>query len=172
MVYFFDLINFRLKKAYKLLKKIICIVLAIILTNFWYLPSYADNLNAIVKATSVNIRSGPGVNYGLLGQVSTGYTFVTSGEAKDKDGYLWYKFSYNGKDGYIRSDFLRFPTKYIYDANFENYLASQGFPESYKVGLREAHAEHPNWLFTLYNTGIDFDYAVENELLGARTLVN
>lgn len=166
------MLNFRLKKTYKLSKKIICIVLAIILTNFWYLPSYADNLNAIVKATSVNIRSGPGVNYGLLGQVSTGYTFVTSGEAKDKDGYLWYKFSYNGKDGYIRSDFLRFPTKYIYDANFENYLASQGFPESYKVGLREVHAEHPNWLFTLYNTSIDFDYAVENELLGARTLVN
>ena len=169
---FFDLIKFHLKKAYKLSKSALCIFLTVVLLCISYLPSYADNLNAIVKATSVNIRSGPGVNYNLLGQVSTGYAFVTQGEAKDKDGYLWYKFNYNGKDGYIRSDFLRFPTKYVYDSNFENYLSSQGFPESYKVGLREVHAEHPNWIFTLYNTGIDFDYAVENELLGARTLVN
>ena len=31
---------------------------------------------------------------------------------------------------------------------FENYLNSQGFPESYKVKLRELHKKHPTWIFT------------------------
>ena len=33
------------------------------------------------------------------------------------------------------------------DAEFETYLTNQGFPESYKVKLRELHKSHPNWVF-------------------------
>ena len=88
------------------------------------------------------------------------------------NGKTWYKFNYNGQNGYIRSDFCKEATPYVYDANFENDLTVKRFPESYKAGLRELHAMYPNWIFTLHNTGLDFDYVLENELIGTRTLVN
>ena len=43
---------------------------------------------------------------------------------------------------------------------FENYLNSQGFPESYKVKLRELHRKHPRWIFTGTNTGRTWENAM------------
>lgn len=39
-----------------------------------------------------------------------------------------------------------------------------GFPESYKQGLRELKQKHPNWTFVPVNTGMDWKYAVYNEI--------
>ncbi|MBO5096194.1 MAG: hypothetical protein J6A17_02235 [Bacilli bacterium] len=41
----------------------------------------------------------------------------------------------------------------ITDQEFENYLNSQGFPESYKPALRSLHTKHPNWKFNAMNSG-------------------
>lgn len=46
-----------------------------------------------------------------------------------------------------------------------------GFPESYRVYLRQLHAKYPNWKFVPYNTGIDFYTAVENEYKDNRSLI-
>ena len=35
------------------------------------------------------------------------------------------------------------------DLDFEEMLIREGFPESYKEGLRQLHAKHPNWCFSL-----------------------
>nr|WP_243035618.1 cadherin-like beta sandwich domain-containing protein [Clostridium sp. AM45-5] len=45
---------------------------------------------------------------------------------------------------------------YSYDSTFENYLNSQGFPESYKVSLRTLHTEHPTWVFQAQKTGLNW----------------
>ncbi|SEF46876.1 Beta-N-acetylglucosaminidase [Eubacterium ruminantium] len=47
--------------------------------------------------------------------------------------------------------------------DFEEYLESEGFPESYKPYLREMHEEHPAWVFKAVHTGISWDYLMENE---------
>ena len=60
---------------------------------------------------------------------------------------------------------------YSADANFEAYLTSQGFPESYKDGLRQLHTQYPNWVFRAKNTGIDWNTAIENESVLGRNLV-
>ncbi len=60
---------------------------------------------------------------------------------------------------------------YEYDEEFEDYLTEQGFPESYKDLLRQLHADHPNWVFTAFQTGIEWDTAVENEMIFKRNLV-
>ena len=39
------------------------------------------------------------------------------------------------------------------DAQFEQQLAAEGFPESYKDKLRELHAKYPNWVFKAQKTG-------------------
>lgn len=52
---------------------------------------------------------------------------------------------------------------------FEKSLS--GFPESYRVLLREVHKQHPNWVFKPMQTGLSFYDAVSAESSGNRSLV-
>ena len=123
--------------------------------SFSVINTYAMPSSVTVKGTSVNVRSGPGTNYRLIGTVQLGYRIMPMEVLNDSqtNGKTWYKFNYNGQNGYIRSDFCKEATPYVYDANFENDLTVKRFPESYKAGLRELHAMYPNWIFTLHNNG-------------------
>ena len=47
----------------------------------------------------------------------------------------------------------------------------KGFPDSYKPYLRNLHKKYPKWKFVPYNTGINFNTAVENELKDDRSLI-
>ena len=61
-----------------------------------------------IKASEVNVRSGPGTNYGINGRLRRGakVTYL-SDKKKDKDGKTWLYVS-NGKlNGWIRSDLLK-----------------------------------------------------------------
>lgn len=120
------------------------------------------------------MRSGPGTSYRVLGTVSLGYRLnpIEIQNDASSNGKSWYKFVYNGQDAFIRTDFTKETANYVYDAEFEADLSMKGFPESYKVGLRDLHANFPQWIFTLHNTGLDFNYVLDNELIGTRTLVN
>lgn len=60
---------------------------------------------------------------------------------------------------------------YVYDQAFESYLTAQGFPESYKTALRALHAAHPNWVFQAFQTGLDWNEVIENEMSFRRNLV-
>ena len=128
-----------------------------------------------VKSTNVNVRSGPGTSYKILGQVTLGNKITILETVKDasNNGKTWYKFMFNGNaNAYIRSDFCKASSAYTYDGPFEARLQQQGFPESYKPALRQLHADFPNWIFTVDRINLDFNYAVNGELEGARTLVN
>ena len=120
------------------------------------------------------MRSGPGTSYRILGTVSLGYRLnpIEIQNDASSNGKSWYKFVYNGQDAFIRTDFTKETATYVYDAEFEADISMKGFPESYKVGLRDLHANFPQWIFTLHNTGLDFNYVLDNELIGTRTLVN
>ena len=48
------------------------------------------------------------------------------------------------------------------DSEYEKYLDSQQFPESYKVYLRQLHIEHSNWVFKSLITNLDFAEAAKN----------
>ena len=50
------------------------------------------------------------------------------------------------------------------DADFEAYLSSQGFPESYKSMLRTLHEKYPAWRFEAVQTGIKWSTLVEKEV--------
>lgn len=47
----------------------------------------------------------------------------------------------------------------------------KNFPQSYKNYLRGLHSKYPNWKFEMYNTGIDFSQAVDNEYKNNRSLI-
>lgn len=47
--------------------------------------------------------------------------------------------------------------------DIEAWLTEQGFPESYKDGLRTLYKEHPSWVFKSYQTGLSWDEVIANE---------
>ena len=57
---------------------------------------------ATVTGSEVNVRSGPGVNFDVLGSVSRG-TIV---EVTDRSNGDWYAINYGGRTGYMSSGYL------------------------------------------------------------------
>ena len=60
----------------------------------------------VTPADGVNVRAGAGTDYSIVMVLAAGTRVTVTGSAKGTDGYTWYKVSYSGKTGYIRSDFL------------------------------------------------------------------
>lgn len=139
--------------------------------------SYAYTGAATVKASSLNVRSGAGTNYSSVGRLAAGASVNVIGEQRGTDGNVWYQIQYTGtggavNTGFVSSAYVRLPVSYSADSNFEAYLTSQGFPESYKNGLRQLHAQYPTWVFKAKNTGLDWNTVIENESLLGRNLVS
>ncbi len=71
--------------------------------DYLELSSSADAAlgDGTVTGNAVNIRSGPGTGYSVVGTRDKGATLSVTGVSDN-----WYKVSLNGSDGYIRSDYL------------------------------------------------------------------
>lgn len=124
------------------------------------------------SSTGLNVRSGPGTNYSKLTVLAKGSMVTITGSAKASNGKLWYTYQYSSsKVGYICSDYVTVKT-ITSDSEFEAYLSAQGFPESYKSGLRSLHAAHPQWVFKASNVGYSWSSAISAESKLGRNLVS
>jgi len=122
--------------------------------------------------SGVNVRSGAGTSYSILTVLSNGSVVTVTGSAKASNGKVWYKYKYSSsKTGYICSDYLTVKT-ITSDKEFESYMTKQGFPESYKAGLRTLHAEHPEWVFKAVKVGYSWKDALDKESVVGRNLVS
>lgn len=149
------------------------VILVVFLTNLIVSNAYTSQ-NGIVNGSNVNVRTGPGTGYGNLTvsgtkvQLHIGHEVTIIDEANDNAGNKWYQvtFNYSGSEstGYMISDYITInSSSYTPDADFEAYLTSQGFPESYKDGLRALHSKYPNWVFTAVKTGLNWSDVITNE---------
>lgn len=141
------------------------------------LTAYAyTERTATVNASTLNVRSGAGTSYSQVTQLAKGASVTVIGETTSSDGKLWYqiRFSQNGTDqtGYALGTYIRFAVSYTYDADFEAHLTAQGFPESYKDGLRQLHAQYPSWVFMAQHTSLDWNTVISNEGVVGRNLVD
>ena len=122
--------------------------------------AYAATGSATVNATTLNVRSTPGTTGSVVKKLAYGAAVTVVSETAGSDRKTWYKIQFSSgsgtQEGYVRSDYIKFPVSYSYDSTFENYLNSQGFPESYKVSLRTLHTEHPTWVFQAQKTGLNW----------------
>lgn len=122
--------------------------------------AYAATGSATVNATTLNVRSTPGTTGSVVKKLAYGAAVTVVSETAGSDGKTWYRIQFSSgsgtQEGYVRSDYIKFPVSYSYDSTFENYLNSQGFPESYKVSLRTLHTEHPTWVFQAQKTGLNW----------------
>ena len=133
--------------------------------------------SATINASSLNVRSGAGTTYSQVTKLSKGAAVTVIGETTGSDGKLWYQIRFTGTGGqagtgYALSTYIKFPVAYSHDSDFESQLSSQGFPETYKEGLRQIHAQYPNWTFTAFQTGLDWNTVIQNEGVVGRNLVN
>lgn len=120
-------------------------------------------IGTTTASDGLNVRSGAGTNYSLLTVLPKGSTVAITGSSKAGNGKVWYQYQYSSsKKGYICSDYVTVKTVNS-DSSFESYLKSQGFPESYKNGLRMLHAAHPHWVFKAVNVGYSWSKALEAE---------
>lgn len=136
------------------------------------ISAMAANRSAVIRGAVINVRSGAGTDSSKVGMLSSGTAVTVTGEARGTDGNIWYSVSYTGGSGYVRSDFVRFNTSYTTDAAFEQYMNEQGFPESYKPGLRQLHGEYPSWVFRGFKTGLDWNAALNGEMEGTNSLID
>lgn len=77
----------------------------------------------------------------------------------------------NGKTytGYICGDYLTFEV----DSNkYAEEFTKAGFPKSYWKYLTILKDEHPNWNFKAFQTGIDWNHAIENEAIPGKSLIH
>ncbi len=129
--------------------------------------AYAATGSATVNATTLNVRSTPGTAGSIVKKLAYGAAVTVVSESAGSDGKTWYKIQFSSgsgtQEGYVRSDYIKFPVSYSYDSSFESYLNSQGFPESYKVSLRILHTEHPTWVFQAQKTGLTWNDVMEAE---------
>lgn len=140
-----------------------------------------------ISVSAANVRTDPSVDSTAIIQITNGQAVnvlaSTIGGETSIYGNEWYKISFNvaGTDylGYIVDNFVTLnplptptPIPYTPDADFEAFLTNEGFPESYKVGLRELHAQYPQWIFRAKHTGLDWNTAVANEYSPGRSLIS
>ena len=87
-------------------KKHLAFVLALALcASVLPLPaSAASSCDGVVIASSLNMRSGAGAEYALLGNAPRGTTITVIGISTEDAG--WFKVSYNGQEGYMNSEYI------------------------------------------------------------------
>lgn len=55
---------------------------------------------------SLSLRSGPGTGYGRITLVPNGSSLILNARQQAIDGFDWWNVSYNGSQGWVRSDYV------------------------------------------------------------------
>lgn len=133
-------------------KRLLCCLLvfcllANLLVGFTALAADTVSTGTVHVSDALRVRSEPNTSCSTVGWLSNG-DIVTIHETVENDkGERWYRISKGDISGYAHSGYITINATYETDAEFEAYLTAQGFPEDYKVALRQIHAQYPNWIF-------------------------
>lgn len=156
---------------------------------------YYGSVSGKIK-NKVNYRKGAGTkmkNAGKLKKGSTVTVVLKANPVRSTKGssLTWYKVQKDGNYYYVCSSNVKLtsvtsaapetPNYYSYigspgtnmtDEQFEAYLNKQGFPDTYKKGLKALHKAHPNWGFVAYKTNIKWNDALARQTSGGTSLVS
>ncbi len=130
--------------------------------------AHAQTVKRIGTVTHNELRVRDGA--GTVGTNTLGYLYagaiVTILDETTVGSTVWYKINCNISSGNVTGwssgDYIQV-RELVLDGTYEEYLASQGFPESYWEGLSTLHALYPNWQFIAIETGLDWNEVVAAE---------
>lgn len=152
----------------RLLTGMLCLVLLVASIPWTGLVLAATVTTGTVRVDDLlSVRSGPGTNYDRIGYLYNG-NVVTIHETIGG----WYRITASGLSGYVSADYVTLNASYETEEEFEAYLTSEGFPESYKQGLRQIHVSYPNWVFRANHLSMTWEKALYEETahVGRNTL--
>ena len=171
----------------KYMSLLTALVMLTVMSIYGAVGVFAANQSGKCTADILNVRSGAGTGYSIVGTIRNGTTVTITGSAKASDGGVWYKITAGNISGYCASNYIQVTstsgstasgsakstssTAAASSSDFETYMTQQGFPESYKPYLRTMHSLHPNWKFTAQKLGINWDTAVAEECVLGRNLI-
>ncbi|MBE6778496.1 MAG: hypothetical protein E7541_03830 [Ruminococcaceae bacterium] len=119
----------------------------------------------------LRVRASAGTSYAVVGYLYNGDVVTIHDTAKDSGGATWYKITKDSLSGYVHSDYVEVNASYDTEEEFEEYLTQQGFPEDYKVKLRQIHAQYPNWVFKAQHLSMNYATALDKQAaVGKNTL--
>ncbi len=126
----------------------------------------------------LNVRSGPSTSYDVLTQVNGGLKLEILDTVKVSDIKVWYKVTFfkSGQHytGYIDGDYVVMDEKVDYseDMDFDKYLDSQNFPESYRAALKALHQKYPKWVFVADHVSTDWTTMVNKQNVQGLSLIS
>ena len=133
-----------------------------------------------IAADSVNVRPTAGTDKPVKFQLKYNTKVTILSSETGSDGYKWYYISHADGTGFVRSDLIynigesvpdNTTPNIMTDEEFEQYMITQGFPDSYKSLLRAMHKAHPTWILKAAQTGLDWNYVITKEsALGINTV--
>ena len=141
----------------------------------------------ISSTVGANVRPTAGTNLPALYGLPFNAVISIIKDVVGNDGYKWFYINHANGPGYVRSDLVynivrtetevkedtgSTPPPVMSDSEFEQYMITQGFPESYKPLLRAMHKSHPTWILKAAQTGLDWNYVITKEsALGVNTVL-
>ena len=133
-----------------------------------------------IAADVVNVRPTAGTDKPAKFQLKYNTKITILSSETGSDGYKWYYISHADGTGFVRSDLIynigesvpdNTTPNIMTDEEFEQYMITQGFPDSYKSLLRAMHKAHPTWILKAAQTGLDWNYVITKEsALGVNTV--
>lgn len=54
----------------------------------------------------LSLRTGPGINYRKIKEISNGHTLALFNGRYSQDGFWWWKVAHNGNTGWVRADYV------------------------------------------------------------------
>lgn len=169
------------------------IIFLILLIVFLTPGVYAEKITVgrVAATNNLRVRSGPGTGYSHIGTAvyNTYVTILEWSSAGNGCSDKWVKILTVGNlEGYVCSTYIedieekeKVETPLtetganmakMTDEQFEAYLNSQKFPESYKVKLRELHKKHPTWIFKGVKSNYKWNAAVNEQDKSGTSLMN
>lgn len=136
-----------------------------------------------VKATSLNVRSGPSTSDSKIGAYKNAAEVTVTGKVKDS---TWYRVSYNGKVGYVDSTYLTETKPVIEEKSYEEeavsttgstvsnlivinsrnntlrYYINGNLTHSYSCATGKSSSATPTGKFSVYNKIVNRPYYKNN----------
>lgn len=116
-----------------------------------------------VNADKLYVRSGPARTHDAVGELSNNTVVVIHETVTNDSGERWHRISKDDITGYVHAAYIVINAVYETDEEFEAYLTAQGFPDDYKVALRQVYAQHPNWIFRAQHLSMTWAEALAAE---------
>ncbi len=154
-------------KNNKFLRSLLAVLLILCVTA---LPVFALTGTVVTQGSALLIRSGPGTGYDLLFRLTPGTEVTILGEYKSDKGDIenypiWYKISAKvsgqDKEGFAAANYITING--TPDPVPGDEVDIYAYPEAYRPYLKALAEAHPNWKFTFFDTGLDWNTVMDNE---------